>query len=337
MIINNIHFEPYENHMRTVNVKIGNDLNNFPLLTIDSDSYIVSAQIQSDINFDESRVYHNLLIGKYCSLADNIKFMIGLNHDYNSVTTGVCSFCRGIDIPMKITRKNSIILQNDVWVGSGVTIMSGVTVHNGAVIACNAHVVKDVPPYAIVGGNPAKIIKYRFSEDQIEKLLKISWWYWSNKKLEKYKYYFSKSVDQFIEKFFEHESPEIPAINYKKTKPVCLFFPDFNCQYPITKHVINNYCKFSNDCELILYINQDSKSEEYEQQIEQILKSLNCENRDDIILLIDQDIDERSLFRISDFYITSRDEKTVMRTCYADQFNVKVLSGVDDPIFPKIL
>jgi virginiamycin A acetyltransferase len=61
--------------------------------------------------------------------------------------------------------------------------MSGVKVGDGAVIANNSHVVKDVPPYAIVGGNPAKFIKWRFTEDQIDKLLKIKWWYWSDEKI----------------------------------------------------------------------------------------------------------------------------------------------------------
>lgn len=67
----------------------------------------------------------------------------------------------------------TIVIGNDVWIGSSVTIMSGVTVGDGVVIAANSHVVKDVPPYAIVGGNPAKVIKFRFFEKQICDLLLI--------------------------------------------------------------------------------------------------------------------------------------------------------------------
>ena len=73
-------------------------------------------------------------------------------------------------------QKFTVMIGNDVWIGSGVTIMEGVTIGDGAVVAAGAIVTKDVPPYAIVGGVPAKIIKYRFDEDTIEKLLELKWW-----------------------------------------------------------------------------------------------------------------------------------------------------------------
>lgn len=64
--------------------------------------------------------------------------------------------------------------------------MSGVTIGDGAVIACNSHVVKNVDPYSLIGGNPAQLIKYRFTEEQIRKLLKIKWWYWDDDKINMY-------------------------------------------------------------------------------------------------------------------------------------------------------
>jgi len=76
----------------------------------------------------------------------------------------------------------------DVWIGSNVTIMSGITIGDGdgVVIANNSHVVKNVEPYSLVGGNPAKLIKYRFTKEQIEKLLEIKWWYWDDEKINKF-------------------------------------------------------------------------------------------------------------------------------------------------------
>ena len=72
----------------------------------------------------------------------------------------------------------SMVIGNDVWIGSDVKILEGITIGNGAIVACGAVVTKDIPPYAVVGGVPAKIIKYRFSDDNIEKLLNIQWWDW---------------------------------------------------------------------------------------------------------------------------------------------------------------
>ncbi len=76
-----------------------------------------------------------------------------------------------------------IIIGNDVWIASNVKIKQGVTIGDGAVLATECFVTKDVPPYALVGGNPAKIIKYRFTEEQIKNLLEIKWWDWEDSKI----------------------------------------------------------------------------------------------------------------------------------------------------------
>jgi serine acetyltransferase len=97
--------------------------------------------------------------------------------------------------------KGDIIIENDVWVGATSTIMSGVKISNGAVVAGGSVVVKDVPPYAIVAGNPAKVVKYRFSEEQIEKLIKISWWDWEEQKIrDNAMLLWSDNIDEFIKK-----------------------------------------------------------------------------------------------------------------------------------------
>jgi virginiamycin A acetyltransferase len=99
------------------------------------------------------------------------------------------------------TCKGDIVIENDVWIGANSTIMSGITIHNGAIIAAGSTVTKDVPPYAIVAGNPGKVVKYRFNRKQIEDLLEISWWDWDENKIkESAMTIWSKDIDFFIEK-----------------------------------------------------------------------------------------------------------------------------------------
>lgn len=95
-------------------------------------------------------------------------------------------------------RNNNCKIGNDVWIGHNAVIMGGVKVGDGAVIGSSSVVTKDIPPYAIAVGNPAKVIKYRFDEKTIKKLLKISWWNWDSKKIK-------ESLDEFndMEKFIK--------------------------------------------------------------------------------------------------------------------------------------
>jgi acetyltransferase-like isoleucine patch superfamily enzyme len=123
----------------------------------------------------------SLTIGSFCSLATNITIFLGGNHRTDWITTFPFGHVYqeelgGTDIKGHPSTKGDLIIGNDVWIGSGVTIMSGLTIGDGAVLSANSCVVKDVPPYHIVGGNPAKSIKQRFDEEIIELLLRLKWW-----------------------------------------------------------------------------------------------------------------------------------------------------------------
>lgn len=119
-------------------------------------------------------------IGKYCSFAANVTFMLGGGHRIDWVTTYPFS-----DIDEKFAHieghpasKGDIIIGNDVWVGRDAMILSGVNIGDGAVVAARSVVTKNVPAYAVVAGQPARIIKYRFPEKTISRLLDLKWWDW---------------------------------------------------------------------------------------------------------------------------------------------------------------
>lgn len=202
MILKNISISPHQiKTYQELSVAASEKLAGFPLLSIDTDSYIVQAEIQSGLDFAPADGRHCIAIGKGCSLADGITFMIDMNHDYGSIVQGEMSFLQGMKKQQKSRRKGTIILQNDVWVGHGATIMPGVILRNGCVVATDAVVTKDVPPYAIVGGNPAKVLRYRFDAQTIDGLQKIAWWDWPKEVLLKRRQDFSLPPPKFVEKY----------------------------------------------------------------------------------------------------------------------------------------
>jgi acetyltransferase-like isoleucine patch superfamily enzyme len=119
-------------------------------------------------------------IGAFCSISKNVHIILGGRHNSRAVSTYAFGYMHTnvfpIDPPPVFTEKQNVIIGNDVWIGRDVTIMRGVTVGDGAIIAAGSHVVKDVCPYEIVGGNPAGHIKMRFNYKEIEELLKLQWW-----------------------------------------------------------------------------------------------------------------------------------------------------------------
>jgi len=149
-------------------------------------------------------------IGKYCSIADNLQFIVKGTHMIDWVTTYPFQEIWGMDVPLyeingikgkagDLPPASPIIIGNDVWIASNVKIKQGVKIGDGAVLATECFVTKDIPPYAVVGGNPAKIIKYRFTEEQIKELLRIRWWDWSDEEVKQaVPLLASSNIDEFI-------------------------------------------------------------------------------------------------------------------------------------------
>ena len=146
-----------------------------------------------------------LIIGNFCSIAKNVDIYLGngrghdksfvstypFGHIYNNIFSNV--------INNSCDTAGDVVIGNDVWIGENVIIMSGVNIGDGGIIANNSHVVKDVEPYSIVGGNPTQFIKYRFTSEQIEKLLEIKWWDWDDEKIKANVHLLcSNNIDDFI-------------------------------------------------------------------------------------------------------------------------------------------
>jgi acetyltransferase-like isoleucine patch superfamily enzyme len=123
----------------------------------------------------------SLNIGSFCSIAANVTIFIGGDHRTDWISTFPFGHIfqdelGGEGIKGHPATKGDVIIGNDVWIGTGVSIMTGICIGDGAVLAANANVVKDVLPYSIVGGNPAKLLKKRFDEETIKLLQKLKWW-----------------------------------------------------------------------------------------------------------------------------------------------------------------
>lgn len=122
-----------------------------------------------------------LRVGAFCSFAKNITVLLGGNHRIDWITTYPFGSVfpkelTDVPVPGHPTTAGDVVIGNDVWIGYGATIVSGVTIGDGAVVATNATVVKDVAPYEIVGGNPARHIKMRFDAETVALLMTLRWW-----------------------------------------------------------------------------------------------------------------------------------------------------------------
>jgi lipopolysaccharide transport system ATP-binding protein len=150
-----------------------------------------------------TNAYH-VEIGKFCSISRNVKIFVDVNHRVDWVTTfPLTSFFRAVPANYgHPVGKGNVIIGNDVWIGQDVSIMSGITIGNGAVIAAGSVVTKSVAPYEIVGGNPAKHIRFRFSEEQIRELQAIGWWDWDMQKIiESIDHLEATDINSFIERY----------------------------------------------------------------------------------------------------------------------------------------
>lgn len=139
-------------------------------------------------------------IGRYCSFGYGTTIVASGEHNYRRVSNYPFAAVLEKDVNRDTLSKGSVCIGNDVWLGANSTILSGITIGNGAVVAAGAVVTKSVPPYAIVGGVPARVIKFRFPPEIINSLLQVAWWDWHPQKLRENMAWFYLPVEEFLRK-----------------------------------------------------------------------------------------------------------------------------------------
>ena len=143
-----------------------------------------------------------LQVGSFTSIAPGVQIFLGGEHRIDWVTTFPFNVLweGGKNISGHPKTKGNIIIGNDVWIATEAIIMSGVTIGDGAVIGARAVVTKDVAPYAVVAGNPARVVKKRFDDETIQRLLKVKWWLWSDARIRKaLPLLLSNKINNFLE------------------------------------------------------------------------------------------------------------------------------------------
>ena len=161
---------------------------------IEVGEYTYYDDFESVENFEKNVKYlfdftgDKLIIGKFCMIASDVTFIMnGANHLTDAISAypfavfgaGWAEAMEGRTYPTK----GNTVVGNDVWLGYGANIMPGMTIGHGAIVATKAVVTKDVPPYAIVGGNPARVLRMRFPKEEIARLLELAWWDWPVEKI----------------------------------------------------------------------------------------------------------------------------------------------------------
>ena len=156
-----------------------------------------------------------VVIGKYCSIAVDVMMITGGIHPPTWISTYPFRVIRSLPGAAKdvaLRSKGDIVIGSDVWIGRGATFLSGVKVGDGAIVAAGSVVARNVPSYALVGGNPAELLFYRFSTDRIRKLKAIRWWDWEDGRVnEAIDLLSSPNVDEFIDRYYRPAAAETPG------------------------------------------------------------------------------------------------------------------------------
>ena len=276
----------------------------------------------------------HVLIGRYCSIGQKVALCAGYDHDYRRVTTSPL-WIHGLGVNddggRMRPRRNHILIGNDVWIGDGARIMGGVQVGNGAVIGAGAVVAKDVPPYAIVAGNPSQVIKYRFSEDIIAKLQRIKFWRWPYDKFQEnlpLMYDTAAFVDKFDTGIMRDESnlSKLLQGEREKGRKVCFFYGDIGTESSLLEQVLEQYALYAPRDFLLVVAGSGKEEDLY------ALRGKFESYKSGKGMLYVKGLSQ-ALFQNADYYLAGVDYETLMCVDYASDYGVRILSALDEDMF----
>ena len=232
-----------------------------------------------------------------------------------------------------------LIIGHDVWIGYGVMFVGAVNVANGAIIGAGSVVTKDVPPYAVVAGDPARVIKYRFDEATIKKLLAVKWWNWPLEKIlanvnclkdaEKFlTRHWSPELAQIPEDEIGHRVDELVARGFK----VYNFVADFRAHQPLWSRVVAGFCQsnFANT-KLVVWLDENSTEADFD-SLATLVQAFGNDAGTNILVVDGEKISPHAL-RHATHFVTNREMSTLECLDWLWDTDVKIVSALDEGIF----
>ncbi len=282
----------------------------------------------------------NILVGRFSSCAVGLFFLICGTHSINSVATSPFDnrkFVRTVlgdipTIPNIYPHHQQVIIGSDVYIGRDVTIMGGVKIGNGAVIGAKAVVAKDIPPYAIAVGNPARVVKYRFDAETIKKFLAVKWWNWSLEKIAD-NFPLMNDVEKFLAAHYSPELAEFPEDDFSRQLNAVgggvstyHFVPDFQAKSPLWKRVVQEFCQSNaENSRLVIWLGKDTSDDDAKALTEAGGANPN-------IITFKQNFSPCAV-RQGTHFITTREMSTLEVMDYLWDTDVKIVSALDNGIF----
>lgn len=285
----------------------------------------------------------HLLVGHYTSIADGTSFLINMDHDSASVANyplyriGASAYHPFRGNPRIKPARRQIVIGSDVWIGLRAIIMGGIHIGNGAIVAAGTVVTKDVPPFAVVGGNPARILKYRFSEDVCHKLDCIKWWNWPEEQIKQCGDLMRSPAD-FVDRFYktdmleEESDPFIQQVRTLHAQRRLFGVLADSGHYALWERVLRKFLnRQDRGADTLLLLLPASLTDAEKVEIQEKLSVYDTQEPWYVLIL--QENFRLEILRELDFFIVGRNYADFLWIDYARQTGTQLLYALDEEPF----